>query len=81
MGKHRKTRKEKIIAELRRKLKSRKDTPPTAARQYPVQTEATQASSVVSQDYSYIGKDLRKTGVLTGLAILLQSVLYFLLEK
>lgn len=96
MAKKRKTRQEKVIADLRRKLQVAK----------PVETQV--ATSVVStyslpqtksvpkvssmnyeptlpagrqgtQNYAYVLSDLKKTALLTAIAIAAQGVLYFLL--
>lgn len=104
MSKHKKTKQEKIIADLRRKLSTtqqteiedtaginqkekkpiRSDEPVTQTIAYTPITHRINPSSTLKQqtvssaksfDYSYVYRDLRKTLVLTSLAIGLEFVL------
>ena len=83
-----KTREEKIIAELRRKLKSLKvpkEVKPVSlptSSEKPIAKERTTgfARENLSYDYSLVAKDLRKTFFLTTLALSLEFVLYFILK-
>lgn len=104
MGKKKKTKEEKIISELRRKLalqqtqntsfhpketreeKSSLTLPEGTSPK--IRLEKTQlpflahgkAVSLGTRDYSYLGHDLKKVAILTGLAILFQFVLYLALR-
>lgn len=89
MSKKRKTKKEKVIAELRRKLQATKEKtsplPPRATGSPRVEAgiasgDARQyPASNISCPTAYLKRDLTKTFVLAILAISLEIVLYFLL--
>jgi hypothetical protein len=68
----RKTRKEKIIANLRRELKATKTNVPKKAKQ--------PASSAPTNTTAYVINDLKRTLVLSTLAISLELMLYFTLK-
>jgi len=99
MGKKRKTKEQKIIAELRRQLSLQTSSSSQTLRQVqdklpqqtepekisftaqiPVPAQGKTVSAYTQNDYSYLSGGLKKTGILTGLAILLQVVLYFALH-
>lgn len=85
-----KTRQEKIIAELRRKLK---DTQQTGVQLTPYHTEKSRVSPPVPNiarnetqknsvtGYSYVLEDLRRISLLTIVAVGLETVLYILLPR
>lgn len=90
-----KTREEKIIAELRRKLSDLKTpsldnssvkTPVKEAKpvlsfpNLPKKEVVRAAQNTFVYDYSLVAKDLRKTFFLTTLALSLEFVLYFILK-
>ena len=93
MSRKRKTREQKIISELRRKLLLQ-DSPLTKEEKPKFSTSniranlppitypqpENSASIQVQSDYSFLSGDLRKIAILTGLAILFQSVLYWALR-
>lgn len=98
MAKKRKTRQEKIISDLRRKLetqalyennsetKSSATTPVAPTNLYSL--PELKPSSVYTmnheprtQSYTYVLSDLRKTGILTIIAIASQLVLYLVLSR
>ena len=96
MPKKRKTKQEKVIADLRRKLVSQEpataESTPSFAPTYTfAQTKSiaqTSSYSVNSKTsnlkptaYSYILSDLRKTVLLTTIAIAAQILLYFVLAR
>ena len=86
MGKRRKTYKEKIIADLRRKLYRQDSQKPFAleAKEPKITNNMpfhTQVSTVSISPHPYLTKDIFKTGVLTGTIVLLQIILYFLLKN
>ena len=86
MGKRRKTYKEKIIADLRRKVYSLE-----AQKQFPLEAKEfkiinnmpfhNKATAVSISSHPYLTKDVFKTGILTGAILFLQVVLYFLLKN
>lgn len=80
MGKNRKTRKEKIIADLRRKLASQKISHKNNKPTTPQISQETTLTITPLRDYAYVGKDLKKTAILSGLAILVEGVLYWWLR-
>ena len=88
----RKTKKEKIIADLRRQLAQRKSSESVVqSSEYKYKPEiivpvvpATNSelpTTNYTTDYSYVKKDLVKTLVLTGLAICVQVVLWYVLGR
>jgi len=86
MGKKRKTYKEKIIADLRRKLYRQDSQKPFAleAKEPKITNNMpiyTQVSTVSISLHPYLTKDIFKTGILTGAILFLQVVLYFLLKN
>ncbi|MDP3998145.1 MAG: hypothetical protein Q8P89_00820 [bacterium] len=97
MAKKRKTKEQKIIADLRRKLGTQVSAPkaePSRAPttkitpvshhlptfQIPIAKPQESAKVLIQHDYSYLSGGLKKVGILTGLAILIQVVLYLLLR-
>jgi len=86
MGKKRKTYKEKIIADLRRKLyrqdsqkaNSLQEKESKTMRDVPYHTTTI---TVPINSHIYLSKDIFKTGILTGAILFLQFVLYFLLKN
>ncbi len=72
-----KTRQEKIIADLRRKLETVKITdtpPPSPSINYP----STGPKHLENNSTSYVLKDLRKTFILAGLAISFEIIVYLI---
>lgn len=96
VGKKRKTREQKIISELRRKLSLKdSDLPEKKEIQvkfqpkainppsisFPISSSAGNTASIsVKNDYSYVFRDLKRASLFIGLAILLQGVLYLALR-
>lgn len=96
MGKKRKTRKEKIILQLKRELAREKSKTVSPSRKIEVRQEAISPEpkikprkqvkekktdiSILSYDPKLIRKDLLKTLILTLIAISLELVLYFTLR-
>ena len=85
VSKKRKTKEQKIITELRRKisltevdLKEKKEAPQVLHSFQLSNTSS--ASAPVKNDYSYVLGDLKRVSFLIGLAILAQGVLYLLLR-
>lgn len=68
----RKTRKEKIIANLRRELKATKTSVPKKAKQ--------PADKAPTNTVAYVIGDLKRTLILSALAISLELMLYFTLK-
>ncbi len=86
MGKKRKTYKEKIIADLRRKVYSLEAQKPFSleAKEPKIINNmpiSNQATTVSISSHPYLTKDIFKTGILTGAILFLQLVLYFLLKN
>lgn len=74
----RKTKKEKILAEYRRKLHSlNKPSPMPEPQLKKVSYEVNTPSQEVSLDYSYVLSDLRRITILSVLAICAQVVLWY----
>lgn len=86
MSRHKKTRQQKIIAELRRKLsvKNPMEVSPQLVLKEPSLPKLTQINQPLkttpSLTYSYLLPDLLKTTVLTMSVIALQLILFFLLK-
>jgi hypothetical protein len=90
MAKHKKTRKQKITAEVRRKLQhdepsfayTAKDT--THKELNPVSKPVTQlktSSGIISvDDYRYLVSDLRKIIFVTAAIIVIQLILHFIVK-
>ena len=79
MGKRRKTREEKVIADLRRKVYSLEVQKPSKTIQnMPISTTTT---TITIKSHAFLTRDIFKTGVLTGIILLTQLVLYFLLKN
>lgn len=77
-----KTKKEKILAEYRRKIAA--ITPPTPTvtlPKYQVPKTFAPVTKVVTHDYSYVTSDLVRIGILTALAICAQLVLWYLWKR
>lgn len=78
MSKKRKTREEKIIAELRHKLESGGSEKSVKFQpQVELPKPSFSISSSINNDYSYVKKDLSKTIFLTTVAIFAFIVLYW----
>jgi len=82
-----KTKKEKIIAELRRKLQSVeqgtetvKVVRPPEEKKIEVKITPQSTQNLANFDRSFIIHDLRKTFLLSGLAISLELVVYWIIE-
>lgn len=96
MGKKRKTRKEKIILQLKRELAKERAKIPSPSKKVEARQEAISPESkikpqrklkeknadisILSYDPRLIRKDLLKTLILTSIAISLELVLYFRLR-
>jgi len=86
MGKKRKTYKEKIIADLRRKLYSQDSQKANSleAKEPKIMLDVPYHTATVTvpiNSHIYLSKDIFKTGILTGAILFLQLVLYFLLKN
>ena len=93
MAKKRKTKQEKVIADLRRQLvqPTASSSPEALRPSYTLSSTAFshKHSSPVNQklhnkpvtNYSYVASDLRKTALLTFLALAVQFVLYFVMTR
>lgn len=86
MGKKRKTYKEKIIADLRRKVYSLEAQKPLSweAKESKIISNMpfhNKATTVSISSHPYLTKDIFKTGILTVAIFFLQFVLYFLLKN
>lgn len=91
MAKRRKTRQEKLIADLRRKLQSQASPVDDVASVHSSMYTLTQAKveipfppttyNLKPNTYTYVFSDLRKTAVLTTVAIIAQVILYFVLMR
>lgn len=89
MAKKRKTKQAKVIADLRRKLQAQNEGYSLTAINKPILTLPTKNPSASlrasyelrTMNYSYVLSDLKKTGLLTTLAIAAQAILYFVLVK
>ncbi len=83
----RKTRQEKIIADLRRKLQTTHLTSSSTSMSLPskpnreIYTVLPQKKSLVVFEKLYILTDLRKTAIVTLSIIVFEMILYFLLQK
>ena len=79
MGKRRKTYKEKVIADLRRKVYSLEAQKPSKTmHNMPMSTTAT---TVTISSHAFLTRDIFKTGILTGIIVLIQLILYFLMKN
>ena len=76
MSKHKKTRKEKIIADYRNQVYILKNTDIL-----PVNSTITTTISNNAYFNSHILRDVMKTGILTAFIITAQIVLFFLLKR
>lgn len=89
MAKKHKTRQEKIIADLRRKLQVQQVPPAKLNEGYsltkskPILTlpTTTKNYTLKTTNYSYVLSDLKKTALLTIIALAAQAILYFVLVK
>jgi hypothetical protein len=74
--KHKKTRKQKIIADYRHQVYILKNSETTLVK-------STSATAVVENSYinTHVAKDVLKTAMLTCSIVALQLILYFLLQK
>lgn len=91
MAKPRKTRQQKIIAELRRKLTVRQDlsierdeTPKSHEEKVRISLPLVSPSAIVQTarlNYSYVFSDFKKAGFLTLFALAFEFVLYWLFER
>lgn len=91
MAKPRKTRQEKIITELRRKLAVNQDlsidrnaAPKSYEEKVRISFSPVSQSTTVQAirlNYSYVFSDLKKTGFLTLFALAFEFVLYWLFER
>lgn len=86
MPKRKKTRKEKIVADVRR------ETNPVPVYTVPAivltkkssvpqhTTHTAKPVTIATTDYHYLSKDLLKTGIFTGVIVALELVLHFFLK-
>ena len=86
MGKRRKTHKEKVIADLRRRVYSLEVQKPMFSeakelRSAKIMPTFTQASTASIISHPYLTKDIFKTGFVTGVILLMQIVLNILLKN
>lgn len=85
MGKHKKTRQEKIIADLRRKL-SLKDQPsvlktPRFTFQLSPSPKPNDQTSSFIYTHEYLNHDLLKTAFLTSSIVIAEIILFFLSKQ
>lgn len=94
MGKKRRTRQQKIISDLRRKVSLQSTLTnaiktadsknnlgvPVSITKVNIRPTAKSAGLGLQNDYSYLIHDFKKTAILIGLAIALQIVLYLALR-
>ena len=86
MGKKRKTYKEKIIADLRRKVYSLEAQKPNSweAKESKIISSMpfhNKATTVPINSHIYLSKDIFKTGILTASVIGIQIILFLILKK
>lgn len=84
MAKKKKTRQQKIIADLRRQVtlsKPQESKPETKPKNFSNPALITYAPKIRAVTYPYLKKDLQKTAILTSSVIALQMILYFLLKS
>jgi len=86
MGKRRKTYKEKVIADLRRKVYSLEAQKPFSFQEKESKTMhnmpiSTTATTVTINSRAFLTRDIFKTGILTGIIVLIQFALYFLVKN
>lgn len=92
MAKYKKTRQQKIISDLRKKLQTvSEETVETNNQsnqgfsyQYSANKRTNQQptkSASIKNDYSYLSHDIFRIGILTGTIILAQLILFFLLKN
>jgi len=74
-ARHKKTRKEKIIADYRHQVYILKN------KDLPLNNDATTTIGTESYSNTYILNDILKTGILTGSIIAAQIALFFLLKN
>ena len=83
MRKHRKTHKEKVIADLRRQLYSFRDqniVPSKPKLSIEPQGRPT-ASSILTNTYSYLLHDILKTGIITMSIVAIQVILFLIFKN
>lgn len=80
MNKHRKTLKEKKLADLRRKFYNGAPLSKIEPVQTSVSIKSTPAASSINK-YPYLIKDTLKTSILTCAIVAAQVILFFLLKK
>lgn len=81
MGQRRKTRKEKIITQLRRELAKKEGKPVQSKKKEIAKKEINIAKQDFKKNNFYLIADLRRTGIFSLLAISLELMLYWLWEK
>lgn len=86
MGKRRKTYKEKLISDLRRKVYSLEGLntasfEPEKKNQQANRPSSTSSAVLLQNPYPYLLKDISKTAILTGSIIAVQILLFFVLKK
>ena len=87
MGKHKKTLEQKKISDLRRNLYTFNTSQSVLnqtvnrldSKTSPLPVKSTTSFSI--NQYPYLISDISKTGILTGIIILAQIILYFLLKN
>lgn len=83
MSKHKRTREQKKIADLRRQIyySLGKDHVSTFEINHPKEKENKFRSSVLINAYPFLARDILKIGILTATILTLQVILFFLLKK
>ena len=78
----RKTRKQKITADLHRQLyKLQSHKVPSLEKEIPRIKETSPTLLAEPQKYTYLTADISKTGVVTGLILIAQLIFFFLLKN
>jgi hypothetical protein len=86
MGKTRKTHREKLIADLRRKVYSLEAQQPSFSQEKESKSIVnmpyhTASTTIAIKSHVYLTRDLFKTSILTGIIVLIQLILFFLLKN
>ena len=82
MGNKRKTRKEKVIADLRRQLYSFKGQDVVSSEpKVPLLPKTWHAPPTLVNTYPYLTSDVLKTGILTMLILACQIILFLILKN
>ena len=86
MAKNRKTRKQKLISDLRYKEPTsfiqtqqpeKKEMPKAFTYNSSAHLSGTTNTTVLTQDYQHVTRDLLKTAIATGVIVILELILFF----